>query len=199
MNESQWLSSVDPAALLRFATHADHNNAWHHQKPSDRKLRLFACACQLACHCGRGIFDKGQIITAEKWVLLGDTGGCPCTVAFRAALLRCVVGNPWRPVTLVWREGTPYTHTGPLDYLKTPPGCTLVLGGEAYNVCRWLTPTVVHLAQTIYDERRWDALPILCDALEEAGCDNADLLAALRGPGPWCRGFWAMDCILGKS
>jgi hypothetical protein len=39
----------------------------------------------------------------------------------------------------------------------------------------------------------------LADALEEAGCDSADLLGHLRGPGPHVRGCWAVDLILGKS
>ena len=35
--------------------------------------------------------------------------------------------------------------------------------------------------------------------MEEAGCDEADLLAHLRGPGPHVRGCWAVDLLLGKS
>ena len=41
--------------------------------------------------------------------------------------------------------------------------------------------------------------PVLADALEDAGCTNADLLAHCRGPGPHVRGCWAVDLILGKS
>jgi hypothetical protein len=63
----------------------------------------------------------------------------------------------------------------------------------------WQTPAAVALAQTIYDERRFSDLPILADALEEASCDNADLLAHCRGPGPHVRGCWVVDLILGKG
>src|SRR5262249_36749153 len=62
-----------------------------------------------------------------------------------------------------------------------------------------LTPTVVTLAQSIYEERSFDSLPILADALEEAGCTDADILAHCRGPGPHVRGCWVVDAILGKS
>ncbi len=90
-----------------------------------------------------------------------------------AALLRCVVGNPFRPV-------------------NASPA--------------WQTAEVVGLAQAAYDERELPAgtldatrLAVLADALEEAGCDQADLLAHLRGPGPHVRGCWAVDLLLGKS
>ena len=63
----------------------------------------------------------------------------------------------------------------------------------------WRSATAVSLAQAIYDERAFDRLPILADALEDAGCDNADLLDHLRSPGPHVRGCWALDLILGKK
>jgi hypothetical protein len=42
-------------------------------------------------------------------------------------------------------------------------------------------------------------LVVLADALEEAGCDRAELLSHLRGPGPHVRGCWAVDLLLGKG
>ncbi|MBY0228744.1 MAG: hypothetical protein K2W96_05635 [Gemmataceae bacterium] len=54
-------------------------------------------------------------------------------------------------------------------------------------------------AQGIYDERRYADLPILSDALEEAGCADEALLGHLRGAGPHVRGCWALDLVLGKS
>ena len=62
-----------------------------------------------------------------------------------------------------------------------------------------LSPTVTKLAQTIYDERAFDRLPILADALEEAGCANADILSHCRLPGKHCRGCWVVDFLLGKN
>jgi hypothetical protein len=64
---------------------------------------------------------------------------------------------------------------------------------------RWLTPTVVALADGAYAHREFDRLPILADALEDAGCDNADILAHCRGPGPHVRGCWVVDLLLGKE
>jgi hypothetical protein len=63
----------------------------------------------------------------------------------------------------------------------------------------WNDGTVVKLTQSIYECPRFDDLPILADALEEAGCDNADILAHLRGPGPHVRGCWVVDLLLNKE
>ena len=64
----------------------------------------------------------------------------------------------------------------------------------------WLTSTVVALATSIYADDAFDRLPILADALEDAGCDNADLLTHCRSGGPWhVRGCWVVDLLLGKS
>jgi len=80
--------------------------------------------------------------------------------------LRCIVGNPFRPVTFA---------------------------------DSWRSETTVSLATGIYAERAFDRLPILADALEEAGCDNVDVLNHCRGPGPHARGCWVVDGVLGKS
>ena len=81
-------------------------------------------------------------------------------------LLRCVVGNPFRPVTV-------------------DPS--------------WLTSDVVTLAEGVYANRAFDRLPILADALQDAGCDNADILAHCRQPGEHTKGCWVIDLLLGKE
>jgi hypothetical protein len=63
----------------------------------------------------------------------------------------------------------------------------------------WQTITVVGLAQAIYDERDFDRMPILGDALEEAGCTDAEVLKHCRQPGEHIRGCWVVDLILNKS
>lgn len=57
----------------------------------------------------------------------------------------------------------------------------------------WLTPDVTRVAQAIYDERAFDRLPVLAEVLEEAGCNNADILAHGRATGPHVRGCWVVD------
>lgn len=63
----------------------------------------------------------------------------------------------------------------------------------------WVTPTVVGLAEGIYAERAFDRLPILADALQDAGCEHVDILSHCRGPGPHVRGCWVVDLLLGKG
>jgi hypothetical protein len=58
----------------------------------------------------------------------------------------------------------------------------------------WNDGTVVKLAQGIYDERAFDRLPILADALEEAGCHDPDILGHCRNPGLHVRGCWSWIC-----
>ena len=64
----------------------------------------------------------------------------------------------------------------------------------------WRTSDVLLLAQGIYAERAFDRMPILADALQDAGCDNEDILAHLRDVNAThVRGCWALDLVLGKE
>ncbi len=63
----------------------------------------------------------------------------------------------------------------------------------------WRTDTVVSLARQMYESRDFNAMPILADALQDAGCDNYDILNHCRGPGPYVRGCWVVDLVLGKE
>ena len=64
---------------------------------------------------------------------------------------------------------------------------------------RWRTADVLGLARGIYDERAFDRLPLLADALMDAGCDSEDVLSHCRGEGPHVRGCWVVDLVLGKE
>ncbi|WP_246523454.1 hypothetical protein [Gemmata palustris] len=63
----------------------------------------------------------------------------------------------------------------------------------------WLTSTTLALAARMYESRDFGAMPILADALQDAGCDSADVLDHCRGPGPHVRGCWVVDLVLGKE
>ncbi len=92
---------------------------------------------------------------------------------FQATGLRCIFGNPFCPFAL-------------------DPS--------------WLTPTVLALAQATYEERELPSghldaarLAILADALEDAGCTEAEILNHLRGPGPHLSGCWPLDLLLSRG
>jgi hypothetical protein len=84
-------------------------------------------------------------------------------------LLRCIFGNPFSLVCI------------------NPAWLT------------WHDDLLVSMAQRIYNSSDFSDMPVLADALEEAGCADADLLAHLRGPGPHARGCFALDLLLGKQ
>jgi hypothetical protein len=64
---------------------------------------------------------------------------------------------------------------------------------------RWRTADVVGLAQGIYEDRAFDRLPILADALTDTGCDDESILGHCRNEGPHPRGCWVVDLVLGKK
>jgi hypothetical protein len=80
-------------------------------------------------------------------------------------LLRDIFGNPFRPVTL---------EPAWLD---------------------WGGGTVRLLAEAIYQEGRFDEVPVLADALEEAGCTDAQILDHCRKAPVHVRGCWAVDLL----
>jgi hypothetical protein len=97
----------------------------------------------------------------------------------QVTLLRDIVGNPFRP--LPPRRGKrAWEH-------------------KKHLWLAWNNGTVPKVAQAIYDERAFDRMPELADALEQAGCANADILAHCREPGPHVRGCWVVDLPLGKE
>jgi hypothetical protein len=62
----------------------------------------------------------------------------------------------------------------------------------------WQTSTVKSIARAIYEEYGFDRMPILADALEDAGCDDTDILNHCRSEGPHTRGCWVIDLLLDK-
>jgi hypothetical protein len=89
--------------------------------------------------------------------------------ALAAQTLRDLAGDPFRPAP------------------RVDPAWLSANGGAASR-----------LAASIYEGGDWAALPVLADALADAGCGELRLLSHLRGPGPHGKGCWALDLLLGK-
>jgi hypothetical protein len=87
----------------------------------------------------------------------------------QAALLRDIFGNPFRPITL------------------DPAWLT------------WHDGLIPSMANRIYDSRDFRDMPVLADALEEAGCQDQDILRHCRLGGEHVRGCWVVDLLLGKE
>ena len=64
---------------------------------------------------------------------------------------------------------------------------------------RWRTSDVVGLARAIYEDRAFDRMPILADALMDAGCADDQIIGHCRGDGPHVRGCWVVDLVMGKE
>lgn len=113
--------------------------------------------------------------------LEGLEGGLAAADAARlqADLLRDIFGNPFRipPARSKWRHG----------------------GGANALDPREPTPAVRGLAVEIYADRAFELMPVLGDALADAGCEDEAVLAHCRGEGPPARGCWVVDLVLGKQ
>jgi hypothetical protein len=122
-----------------------------------------------------------------------------------AAALREVVGNPFRPAAAdpVWTTAT-VVSLAESAYEDRRLECESCLGTGndphsdsrvESNRCLPCKGEGVTGVGTLDNDR----LAVLSDALEEAGCDDADLLDHLRSPGPHVRGCWVLDLLLGKA
>lgn len=105
------------------------------------------------------------------------------------------------------REGVPNWALRAIPSIKWPSRwlCDCVFGNPFHPVCldhSWLALTdgaIPKMAKVIYADRAFAHLPLLADALEEAGCDSREILDHCRSGGEHVRGCWVVDLLLGKS
>jgi hypothetical protein len=218
MTENDWLACADPRRLLDYLE-VYHKGA--RTKGGRRKLRLLACACcRRLWHLAE--YDKGRrgVEVAERYA-----DGLAGKEELRAA--REVDEPGWdrlwsaagyalneKPQEATGRMALTYYHLGAgtdwTEERRVQCGLIRETFGNPFRPVSvsptWLRPQVVALAQAAYDHRDLPSghldparLTVLADALEEAGCADADLLGHLRGPGPHVRGCWALDLLLGKG
>jgi len=212
MTEAEWLSArADPEAMLNFL----------HGRASDRQLRL------CAVHCCRRVRDlhaderllvdgaeryaEGPLNSREKAALrksvaavaAGNTRMFAAAAAGTNAWMGAVFGSHWllygcHPLEEAAgqrdRKGIRFVR-----HLLRDLFGPLLFRSVSVDAAWRNNGTVVKLAQAIYDERAFDRMPILADALEDASCTNQDILAHCRGSGEHVRGCWAVDLLLGRS
>jgi hypothetical protein len=216
MTEAEWLTSTDPLPMLRFLR----------DRVSDRKLRLYFCggcraiwdalvlkpsreAVETAERYADGVASIEDLRRANYWAEpeclldLPDSGWPAARLAeyTTSDLLLRVDPDSDHPT------GFSRWCLGQFENMRRVswPGKWLIhdLFGNPFRPVAvapsWLTPTVVSLAAGIYQVRAFDRLPILADALQDSGCENDDVLTHCRGPGPYVRGCWVVDLVLGKE
>jgi len=215
MTEAEWLEAGGPAAKLEHL----QGNA------SERKLRLFAVACcrrhqpmltseldgllGVAERVADGTATSAARKLARRAALRADWHPDPDYAHRRGPAKKCV------SLSLARRAYDAATGAARLSVYIDTLGRVASADRLQASVLRcafgnpfrpvtpdpsWLTSAVVTLARTMYESRDFAPMPILADALEEAGCDDADILTHCRDPQtPHVRGCWVVDLALGKG
>ncbi len=201
MTEVDWLKDDNPVRMLQhIVRHA-----------TSRKRRLFACACFRHVPL---LFDSKQILeaieTCERFAddlatkkELAHAYNPPATPA-RDPLFekyRYLLPTP-RNTEEVRACAARIAKDGFAERNYQARILRCLFGNPFDRLSagtHWMTETVNGLAKAIYAERAFDRLPILADALEDAGCTNADVLSHCREPGEHVRGCWVVDLLLAKQ
>ena len=226
MTEAEWLASNDSYEMLGYVWGDGRKGFTGRKRIAERKSRLFGVAC--CVRIWHLLTDPVSRLAVERAERFADGCASPeeLEVAFGDA---CDVGAlldaleedgldalrlaAWAAVDISHGEdfGVSVAQTvinaakaagmpGESDIQASLVRC--IFGNPFQPVAvdpNWLTSTVVALARGIYADRAFDRLSILADALQDAGCDNDDILTHCRGEGPHARGCWVVDLVLGKA
>jgi hypothetical protein len=222
-NETWWLT--ERSDLFGMTVHIGGTRRAVRTKAGKRKLRLLGCGCcrliwahlttparhavEVSERFADGEADKVEMAAAAKplaRMLRGsydeDAPGAQTRTA--AAMAAATVQHQG-----VGHEVNTYPlslagYLGPND-VADGIVCDLlrdIFGNPFRPVAfdpSWRTSTAVQLARRMYESRDFGPMPILADALQDAGCDHPDVLAHARGGGPHVRGCWVVDLVLGKA
>ncbi|MDB5312322.1 MAG: hypothetical protein JWO38_6524 [Gemmataceae bacterium] len=199
MTEAEWLAGADWRPM--WLTVRD--------RLSERKMRLFGVG-----YCGllrqESFFQN--YLYYEPWAEQVADARLTLDEAradARARLLSPVDGENAFEYLLVDDPGRRWGVTRLLAFYCTPnadlrvPDLLRCIAGYPFRSVTpdpdWQTSTAITLAQQMYESRDFSPMPILADALQDAGCDHPDVLAHCRGAGPHVRGCWVVDLLLGKE
>jgi hypothetical protein len=226
MTEAEWLGDCYtlPLYLTFLRDDGITRGPW-----GRRKLRLFACACcrRVWDLLPNEVFRRavvvserhadaragpGELAATRKQLDIPRAGPTPATCAAEAARA-AVHRQVWEAAQgaalaassaagMLRGVGADF-ETGFRAERQAQMGLLRDIIGNPYHppavVRRWVTQQVVDLAQRIYEERAFEELPRLADALLASGCDSNEILGHCRAPGPHVRGCWAVDLFLAKE
>jgi hypothetical protein len=214
MTEAEWLDCTEPGRMLSLLLEA-----------GERKLRLLTCACLrrlwplLPGGPCRQAVEVGEAWADDLASREGLRGAFESAVKFPGeageessvqTIFGMGEGNFGRTIEEVAAGAADvFPDYGAALHAAGELAVRQGRGDEERATLARLLRCVfgpLSLAQVAYDQRLLPSgmleparLALLADALEEAGCTNADLLGHLRGPGPHVRGCWALDLLLGKT
>ena len=204
MTEAEWFDAINPAAMLDFLG----------SKPTDRKFRLFTVACcrrewhSLAEECRALVeaaeqFADGQLDARRLGAIKGKASRAlekeGASHSFYDIYCQEVARKPassgaWRFAWIVNNNGPSVEHCDLVRCTFDNPFRPVVFSPA------WRTDTAVAIARGMYEARDFGAMPILADALQDAGCDNDDVLTHCRDAAQvHVRGCWVVDLVLQKE
>lgn len=193
MTEQEWLACNDPAVLVAFLKGT----------ASDRKSRLVVCHLTRLHHSADTPEGQESILLGEA---LADSEVTPDDVAeFSRKTLPDYDNMEWTALYSPVSDALDSVAKRKAGSRLRPQLVTLLrdVFGNPFRPITfspdWRTDTVTLLARQMYDGRDFSAMPILADALEDAGCDSADILDHCRGDDTHVRGCWVCDLVLEKS
>ncbi|WP_232069588.1 hypothetical protein [Gemmata massiliana] len=226
--EEAWLACTAADDLLSRAADLHYRRGNH--ELSERKLRLFGCACcRLLWLQIPAAASRAAVVAAERYAdgSVGEgelAAACEAAAEFRLSTEYSKNAPTWAAASIargVDDEWLYRTHISDIieAVLKAieyrPFGfdtemmeatlCQLfrdIFGNPFRPVAfspSWRTATAITLAAQMYESRDFGAMPILADALQDAGCNSAEVLDHCRGDGPHVRGCWIVDLVLGKE
>jgi hypothetical protein len=194
MTEAEWLAATDPRPMLELLRGAEE---WAEDNVSERKLRLFGIACcdRLSEHdlTPRLVIEFNSlvaIVSAPDGMGSLQVVGPPPTYSCEDAIDLAVA-------LAARKAGAEYGNLSVESTLLRD-----IFGNPLRPVAvdpSWLTSTVIALAEGIYAERAFDRMPILADALMDAGCDNDDVLTHCRDSSEHVRGCWVVDLLTERA
>jgi len=208
MTEQDWQCCTDPTPLLIFL------RGW----ASKRKLRLFAVAC---CRRVWGRMTDGRsrqaVEVAEQYAdgSAGEAGRlfsskaawAAWTTPAGAAAREAVEGDAWASASGASRYASWAARgVARVEELHAQAELAHDIFGNLFCPVTvypawlsWHDGLPVSMARRMYDSRDFSDMPVLADALEEAGCQDQDILGHCRSGGEHVRGCWVIDLLLGKS
>jgi hypothetical protein len=204
MNEEEWLTCAEPMRMLEFLR----------GKASDRKLRLFCVACFPLARSydpddGTRLLN-GPTIEFVMRFADGLASVEEMRSVWRARGFAATVPSPEHPFE--WAVGflqrAEREEALGAQPQRFPTRQELIapfrdIFGNPFRQpnfdSAWRTDTALSLARQMYESREFGAMPILADALQDAGCDNDDVLNHCRGSGPHVRGCWVVDLLTGRK